>query len=41
MYQKAASRYLKSLEEIGVLEAYKIGRETLYINVGLIEILKQ
>lgn len=39
--RKAASRYLKSLEEIGVLEAYKIGRETLYINVGLIELLKR
>ncbi len=39
--RKAASRYLKSLEEIGVLKAHKIGRETLYINVDLIEVLKQ
>ena len=38
--RKAASRYLKELEEIGVLEAHKVGRETLYINRGLIEILK-
>lgn len=38
--RKAASRYLKSLEEIGVLKAHKIGRETLYINVDLIEVLK-
>jgi Fic family protein len=39
--RKAASRYLKSLEEIGVLSSHKIGRETLYINIGLIEVLKQ
>jgi Fic family protein len=38
--RKAASRYLKSLEEIGVLKAHKIGRETLYINADLIEVLK-
>ena len=39
--RKAASRYLKELEEIGVLESQKVGRETLYINKELIEILKQ
>lgn len=39
--RKAASRYLKKLEEIGVLESQKVGRETLYINKKLIEILKQ
>ncbi len=39
--RKAASRYLKELEGIGVLESQKVGRETLYINKGLIEILKQ
>jgi Fic family protein len=39
--RKAASRYLKELENIGVLESQKIGRETLYINKTLIEILKQ
>lgn len=38
--RKAASRYLKELEGIGVLEPQKIGRETLYINKALIEILK-
>jgi Fic family protein len=39
--RKAASRYLKELEEIGILTSQKVGRETLYINTELIEILKQ
>lgn len=39
--RKAASRYLKQLEEIGVLKSQKIGRETIYINTELIEILKR
>jgi len=39
--RKAASRYLKELENIGIVESQKVGREILYINKGLIEILKQ
>ncbi len=39
--RKAASRYLKELENIGILESQKVGRETLYINKKLINILKQ
>lgn len=39
--RKAASRYLKELESIGVLESQKVGRETLYVNKELIEILKK
>ncbi|MBE0673860.1 MAG: Fic family protein [Bacteroidales bacterium] len=39
--RKAASRYLRELEEIGIVEAQKVGRETLYINRDLIDILKQ
>ncbi|KAA3597919.1 MAG: Fic family protein [Calditrichaeota bacterium] len=39
--RKAASRYLKTLEEIGILESQKIGRETIYVNIELIEILKK
>lgn len=39
--RKAASRYLKDLESIGVLKSQKVGRETLYVNVDLIEILKR
>ena len=32
---------LKELESIGVLESQKVGRETLYVNKELIEILKK
>ena len=39
--RKAASRYLKELEKIDILESQKVGRETLYINKKLIEILKK
>ena len=38
--RKAASRYLKELERIGIIEAQKIGRESIYINKALIEMLK-
>lgn len=38
--RKAASRYLKELEKIGIVESQKVGRERLYINNELIEILK-
>ena len=39
--RKAASRYLKELEAIGIVVSQKVGRETLYINRELVEILKQ
>ncbi len=39
--RKAASRYLKELENIRIVESRKVGRETLYINKDLIEILKK
>ncbi len=39
--RKAASRYLKELGKTGILESQKVGRETLYINKNLIEILKK
>jgi len=38
--RKAASRYLKELENIGMLTSYKAGRENLYINHALMDILK-
>jgi Fic family protein len=38
--RKAASRYLKKLDEIGILSMVKIGRENIYINKGLMELLK-
>ena len=37
--RKAASRYLHELEDLGILKSHKIGRETLYINKKLVEIL--
>jgi Fic family protein len=38
--RKTASRYLKELEGVGILESVKVGRETLYVNKGLIDILR-
>ena len=37
--RKAASRYLQSLEELGLLGSQKIGRERIYVNVRLMKIL--
>ncbi|MFY0592320.1 Fic family protein [Roseivirga sp.] len=39
--RKAASRYLKELETIKLLSSQKVGREMIYKNIGLIEILKK
>lgn len=39
--RKAASRYLNSLEKIKILTSEKIGREKIYVNTKLIEILKK
>jgi len=39
--RKSASRYLKSLEQIGIINSEKIGRENIYVNRKLIEILKK
>ena len=38
--RKAASRYLSQLQDVGILKEYKIGREKIYINVELLELLK-
>ena len=38
--RKAASRYLKEMEKIGILHSQKIGKEVIYINTELIKILK-
>ncbi|MGV8073816.1 MAG: Fic family protein [Syntrophobacteraceae bacterium] len=37
--RKTAAEYLKSLEKIGIMKAIKIGKETLYLNVGLYDLL--
>ena len=39
--RKAASRYLHQLTEAGILELYKIGKENIFINKELIELLKK
>ncbi|MCH2227357.1 MAG: Fic family protein [Candidatus Caenarcaniphilales bacterium] len=38
--EKTASKYLKDLEAIGLLEKVKVGRENLYINKKFFEILR-
>lgn len=37
--RKTAAEYLKALEEIGILRAQKVGRENLYLNVKLYDLL--
>ena len=39
--RQAAADYLKNLEEIGVLSVKKIGKENLYLNTKLCEILSK
>lgn len=39
--RKTASKYLREFEEIGILESQKIGREVIYLNKNLIEVLKK
>ena len=39
--RKAASRYLKELESIGVLKSIQMGRQVIYVNEDLIEILRR
>ena len=38
--RKAASRYLKKMEEVGVLRSQRVGRETIFIHEELIKVLK-
>ena len=38
--RKTASRYLTTLESIGLLERKKVGKEYLFINIELLELLK-
>jgi Fic family protein len=39
--RQAAADYLKKLEEIGVLKVHKVGKENLYLNTKLYEILSK
>lgn len=38
--RQTASQYLKKMEEIGILQSVKLGREMLYLNVELYKLLK-
>ncbi len=40
LHRDTASKYLKELEKIEILESVKIGRNTYYINVRLYDLLK-
>ena len=37
--RQAAARYLRALVEIGLLTEQKVGREKLFLNTGLLELL--
>lgn len=39
--RRTASKYLKALEEIGILESFKLKKEIIYVNTKLYELLKQ
>ena len=38
--RKTVVKYLKALEDIGVLQSEKVGREVIYINIALFNLLK-
>jgi Fic family protein len=39
--RQTASIYLQKIEELGLIKGYKIGKETIYLNIGLLNILKK
>jgi hypothetical protein len=39
-YSFTASKYLQDLERIGILKGEKSGRDMLYVNKGLFDLLK-
>jgi Fic family protein len=39
--RQTAAEYLKELERVGILKPHKIGKETLYLNVDLYELLSK
>jgi Fic family protein len=38
--RRTASKYLKQLEEIGVLRSFQLWKETIYVNIELFDLLK-
>jgi hypothetical protein len=39
--RKTAANYLKELEEAGIVVVHKVGKENLYLNVRLFELLSR
>lgn len=39
--RRTAVKYLRQLEEIGVLRSFKAWRETIFVNTGLVDVLKE
>jgi hypothetical protein len=39
--EMVAAEYLKKLDEIGLLSMHKVGKENLYLNTNLYELLAQ
>jgi Fic family protein len=39
--RQTAAEYLKELEKIGILESHKTGKENLYLNIKLYELLSK
>ena len=39
--RRTASSYLKELTKIGILQAYKVGKENLYLDKDLFEVLSK
>jgi len=41
LHRETASKYLKELEKIGILQSIKIGKSKFFINNKLFELLKK
>ena len=41
LHRETASKYLKELEKIGILESIKIGRSKYFVNIALFKMLKK
>jgi predicted AAA+ superfamily ATPase len=39
--RRTAAKYLRQLEELGVLSSFKAWRETIFVNTGLVKVLKE
>ena len=39
--KNTARKYLKELEELGILDSVKVGKEKLYVNIEFYKLLKE